>query len=123
MWTKVFSEEDRKQTIGNISGHMSTCKDKDVLKRAISVWHQVDAELAEKIAEPLGLKGKYKTDLRDEVFNGSHNFLGRKLGQDAGAATQWSRADQKLKAKEPVYGLSSNEHGLVNGSKTSASVV
>lgn len=118
MWHKVFSEEDRRNTIETISGHMSTCKNKDVLKKAISVWHQVDPELAEKIAEPLGLKGKYLTDLSNETFNGSHNFLGKKMGQDAGAATQWSRADHKHKVREPVYGLSSNEHAMVNGNGT-----
>ena len=114
MWHKVFSQQDREQTIGNISGHM-TCRSKDVLARAISVWHQVDAELAEKIAEPLGLKGKYKTDLRGEVFNGSHNFLGRNMGEEIREAKGWSRADHKHEVRTPVYGLSSNEHALVNG--------
>lgn len=118
MWKKVFSEQDRKQTIENISGHMSTCQNKDVLAKAISVWHQVDPEMAEKIAEPLGLKGKYKTDLRDAVFNGSHNFLGRNLGDQAGSAGGWSRADHKHEKVEKVYGLSSHKHALVDGNQT-----
>ncbi|PWZ01566.1 catalase-domain-containing protein [Testicularia cyperi] len=114
LWRKVFTDQDRKNTIATISGHMQNCSDPEILKRAIAVWHQVDADLAASIAEPLGLKGKYKTDISGEIFNGSHNFLGRNLGQEAGAAKDWNRADKKVKVKEAVYGLATKV-GLVNG--------
>ncbi|EPQ32055.1 uncharacterized protein PFL1_00253 [Pseudozyma flocculosa PF-1] len=104
LWRKVFSEEDRQNTIKNISGHMSTCTDKGILANAIAVWHQVDADLAAAIAEPLGLKGKYKTDLREAVFNGSHNFLGRDVGTNGLKTKGPTVANNIDKVKDAVYG-------------------
>ncbi|KAK0520102.1 hypothetical protein OC834_007158 [Tilletia horrida] len=72
LYRRVFSEKDRATFIKEVSGHMSTCTDKGVLARAISVWHQVDADLAAQIAKGVGVNS-YETDLKKMRFIGSHN--------------------------------------------------
>ncbi|KAN0066517.1 hypothetical protein ACQY0O_000611 [Thecaphora frezii] len=115
LWRKVFSEEDRKNTIENISGHMSTCRDPEILKRAIAVWHQVDADLAAGIAKPLNLTSQYPTDLRGAVFNGSHNFLGRDVGSNELKKTgEWTIAHEPEQVKAGPEASNGKANG-VNG--------
>ena len=73
LWNKVFTEQDRKTWIETVSGHMSTTKDTSVLARAISVWHQVDADMASQLAQKVGV-ATYEKDLAKMRFIGSHNY-------------------------------------------------
>lgn len=75
MWTRVFSEEDRKLTKEQISGHMSTSRDKGSITQAINLWWLLDEELGNYLASKLKLeKGSWQKSLKELDFIGSHNF-------------------------------------------------
>ncbi|CAO1620985.1 unnamed protein product [Parajaminaea phylloscopi] len=78
LWNKVMDGAQRDRVKQRVAGHMATCTDKGVLSRAISIWAQVDADLAKFLAEKNGVKD-YETDLTKMTFLGSHNWTGGRV--------------------------------------------
>ena len=50
---------------------MEVCKDKEILKRQITIFRMVDPEIAERLEKATGIKG-YAT-IENMKFNGTHN--------------------------------------------------
>jgi len=50
----VFSEDDRQQTIQNISNDMKPCR-VDIKERMVKHLYQVDPELGTKVAQNVGV--------------------------------------------------------------------
>ncbi|KAE8222110.1 hypothetical protein CF319_g4643 [Tilletia indica] len=106
LYRRVFTEKERATFVKEVTGHMSTTTDKGVLARAISVWHQVDEDLAAQLASGLKIDS-YEKDLKKMRFIGSHN-------DEAGLTAHQMIAElfpEKLKSDGKV----SNGHG--NGSQ------
>jgi len=114
LYTRVFSEKERAAFVKEVSGHMSTCSDKGILARAISVWHQVDADLAAQIAKGTGVES-YEKDLKKMRFMGSHNH-------EAGLTAHQMIAELH-RDKFQAEGKLSNGHVAANGQLNGSSHV
>lgn len=75
LWEKVFDEPARERFITNISGHMSNCKQQEILKRQIAIFREVSEDLASRLEKALGIKG-YE-GIANLRFNGSHNGMAK----------------------------------------------
>ncbi|CAK9784457.1 catalase-domain-containing protein [Cutaneotrichosporon oleaginosum] len=73
LWTKVFSEGERTRLIETVSGHMSTCKDKEIIRRQIAIFREVHPDIATRLEKATGVQG-HKT-IRGVQFNGSTNAM------------------------------------------------
>ncbi|CAO1622928.1 unnamed protein product [Sympodiomycopsis kandeliae] len=78
LYGRVMDKAQRERVKQRVAGHMQTCKNKDILSRAISIWHQVDADLAQHLAKENGISN-YETDLTKMTFLGSHNWTGGRI--------------------------------------------
>jgi catalase len=75
LYSRVMDSAQRERVKQRVAGHMATCTSKDVLAQAISIWHQVDADLAKHLAKENGIQS-YETDITKMTFLGSHNWTG-----------------------------------------------
>ena len=75
LWQKVFSEESKERFVQTVSGHMSTCRDKEIIKRQIAIFREVSPDLGERLEKATGVKGYPGID--GMKFNGSHNGMGK----------------------------------------------
>ncbi|BEI86166.1 hypothetical protein CcaverHIS002_0604530 [Cutaneotrichosporon cavernicola] len=73
LWTKVFSEGERERLIKTVSGHMSTCKDKEIIRRQIAIFRAVHPDIGTRLEKATGIKGHQS--LIGVQFNGSTNAL------------------------------------------------
>jgi catalase len=74
LWEKVYNDEQRARFIENMSGHMSTVKDKSIIERQIGIFRAVSEDLASRLEKATGVKGLQS--LKGVTFNGSHNGMG-----------------------------------------------
>lgn len=75
LWEKVFPEESRKRFIDVVSGHMSTVRDKEIIKRQIAIFREVSDDIAVRLEKATGIKGY--PGIAGLRFNGSHNGLAK----------------------------------------------
>ncbi|KAI1432568.1 catalase-domain-containing protein [Xylaria sp. CBS 124048] len=75
LWKKVFDEAARERFISNVSQKMSLCKDKEILKRQMAIFREVDDDIATRLEKATGIQG-YDC-IADMVFNGSHNGMAK----------------------------------------------
>jgi len=73
LWEKVWDEPARQRFIHNISGHMSTCRYKEIIAREITIFRMVSEDIASRLEKATGIKG-YK-DISGMNFNGTHNGM------------------------------------------------
>jgi len=75
LWERVWDEGARERFIGNVSGHMENCPDKEIIKRQIAIFREVSDDIATRLEKATGVKG-YKgiSELR---FNGTHNGMAK----------------------------------------------
>ncbi len=73
LWEKVFSAESKDRFIETVSGHMENCKDKEIIKRQITIFREVSPDLADRLEKATGVKS-YPT-IKGMKFNGSHNGM------------------------------------------------
>lgn len=71
LWEKVFDEGARERMIATISGHMSTCKDKEIIKRQIAIFREVSDDIAKRLEKATGVQGY--PGIAELRFNGTHN--------------------------------------------------
>ncbi|KAH8079934.1 putative catalase [Filobasidium floriforme] len=75
LWQRVFDDGAKERFINNISTHMSTCREQQILERQLSIFAMVDKNLADAIAGKLNIKSY--PDAREVTFNGSHSALSK----------------------------------------------
>ncbi|PWN25377.1 catalase-domain-containing protein [Jaminaea rosea] len=115
LWNKVMDEAQRNRVKQRVAGHMKTCTDKGVLARAITVWHQVDAGLAQHLAKENGVTS-YETDITKCSFLGSHNWTGGRT-----PASEYERQDDGVgnavaaTAKKGAHLAKAAASGMING--------
>ncbi|KAK9769557.1 putative Catalase [Seiridium cardinale] len=73
LWQKVFDEPARDRFINNVSGKMELCKNKEILKRQIAIFREVDDDIARRLEKATGIKGY--DGVANLSFNGSHNGM------------------------------------------------
>jgi catalase len=73
LWEKVFDDGARERFIKNISGHMETCTEKEIIKRQIGIFREVSEDLASRLEKATGVKGY--PGIKDLNFNGSLNGM------------------------------------------------
>ncbi|KAF2229559.1 catalase-domain-containing protein [Viridothelium virens] len=75
LWEKVFDDGARERFINNVSGHMSTCREKEIIKRQIGIFREVSEDLASRLEKATGVKGY--PGIADLRFNGTHNGMAK----------------------------------------------
>lgn len=73
LWEDVFDSDAKDRFIGNVSGHMSTCRDKEIIKRQIGIFREVSEDLASRLEKATGVKGY--DGIAGVTFNGTHNGM------------------------------------------------
>ncbi|KAF2224203.1 CAT1 catalase [Elsinoe ampelina] len=75
LWEKVWDEPARERFIKNISGHMSTVKDDEIIKRQIAIFSEVSKDLSARLEKATGIKGY--DGISEMSFMGSHNGMAK----------------------------------------------
>lgn len=73
LWQKVFDEPARERFISNVSGKMEMCPNKEILKRQIAIFREVDEDIAKRLEKATGIKGY--DGISNMSFNGTHNGM------------------------------------------------
>ncbi|KAF2660591.1 CAT1 catalase [Lophiostoma macrostomum CBS 122681] len=71
LWEKVFDDGAKERFVGNVSGHMANCTDKEIIKRQIAIFREVSEDLASRLEKATGVKGY--PGISELRFNGTHN--------------------------------------------------
>jgi catalase len=75
LWEKVFDDGARKRFIETVSGHMSKCSDKEIIKRQIAIFREVSEEIASGLEKATGVQGY--PGISELRFNGCHNGMAK----------------------------------------------
>jgi catalase len=75
LWEKVFDDGAKERFIGNVSGHMANCKDKEIIKRQIGIFREVSDDLATRLEKATGVQGY--PGISSLRFNGTHNGMAK----------------------------------------------
>lgn len=75
LWEKVFDNGAKERFIGNVSGHMANCSDKEIIKRQIGIFREVSEDLASRLEKATGVKGY--PGIANLRFNGTHNGMAK----------------------------------------------
>lgn len=75
LWQNVFDEPARERFIHNVSGKMASCPNKEILKRQIAIFREVDDDLARRIEKATGIEGY--GGIAEMKFNGTHNGMSK----------------------------------------------
>jgi catalase len=73
LWERVWDEKARERFVSNVSGHMSTCTKKEILKRQIAIFREVSPDIAKRIEKATGIEGY--DGIANMRFNGTHNGM------------------------------------------------
>jgi len=74
LWQKVYASQPGAQDrmISNLAGHMSACPNKEIIKKQLAIFHEVDADIAERLSKATGVTG-YNKGVQGMTFNGIRN--------------------------------------------------
>jgi len=75
LWEKVFDEGARSRFIDTVSGHMSNCREQEIIKRQIGIFREVSEDLASRLEKATGIKGY--DGISGLRFNVCHNGLAK----------------------------------------------
>ncbi|KAF2087095.1 CAT1 catalase [Saccharata proteae CBS 121410] len=75
LWERVFDDGAKERFIGNVSGHMANCRDKEIIKRQIAIFREVSEDLASRLEKATGVKGY--DGISGLRFNGTHNGMAK----------------------------------------------
>ncbi|KAK4985266.1 hypothetical protein LTR50_006070 [Elasticomyces elasticus] len=75
LWEKVFDDGAKERFINNVSGHMSTCRREEIIKRQIAIFREVSEDIASRLEKATGIKGY--DGISNLRFNGTHNGMAK----------------------------------------------
>lgn len=75
LWERVFDDAAKERFINNVAGHMSTCTEKEIIKRQIAIFREVSDDLAVRLEKATGIKGY--PGISELSFNGCHNGVAK----------------------------------------------
>ncbi|CAF4005840.1 unnamed protein product, partial [Rotaria magnacalcarata] len=64
---QVLDDRGRANVINNIAEHLQQCTDRDIIRRSIAIFANVDDELARRLAEKLNLDVPTKTPTASNI--------------------------------------------------------
>ncbi|MCJ1255452.1 hypothetical protein MMC24_003268 [Lignoscripta atroalba] len=73
LWEDVFDDAAKDRFVQNVSGHMSTCREKEIIKREIAIFREVSDDIATRLEKATGIKGY--DGIKNLRFNGTHNGM------------------------------------------------
>ena len=73
LWQNVFDEPARERFINNVSGKMASCPNREILKRQIAIFREVDDDIAQRLEKAMGFKGY--DGIANMRFLGTHNGM------------------------------------------------
>lgn len=73
LWQKVWDEPARERFIKNVSGKMELCKKKEIIRRQIAIFREVDEDIATRLEKVTGEKGY--DGIENLEFNGIYNGM------------------------------------------------
>lgn len=76
LWERVMDDGARTRFIDTVSTHMSTCTEKEIIKRQIAIFRHVHPDIATGLEKKMNIKG-YES-IVDMKFNGTHNGMSEK---------------------------------------------
>jgi catalase len=100
LWEKVFDEDAKKRWISNISGHMSTVSNKEIIKRQIAIFREVSEDIASRLEKATGVEGY--PGIANLRFNGTHNGMAK--SQDNKVANGMTGLSAKYEEKNKTNG-------------------
>lgn len=74
LWEKVFDDGAKERFVNNVAGHMSACPDKNIIAKQIAIFHEVSADLGERLSKATGVT-KYPKGIEGLTFNGTRNGM------------------------------------------------
>jgi catalase len=98
LWEKVFDDGAKERFISNITGHMETCTDKEIIKRVITIFREVSDDIATRMEKATGIKGY--PGIAELTFMGTINGMAKDSslrqanGQDFGARNEKASTHQ-----------------------------
>jgi catalase len=108
LWERVFDDGARERFIKNVSGHMSTCRKEEIIKRQIAIFREVSDDLASRLEKATGIKGY--AGIAGLQFNGTHNGMAKDEG------TRYANGMKSLKnTLGNNGGPRQGSHGKMNG--------
>jgi catalase len=113
LWEKVFDDGAKERFISNITGHMETCSDKEIIKRVITIFREVSDDIATRMEKATGIKGY--PGISELTFMGTINGMAK--DQSLRQANGQDFGDRNEKASTHQYngGPSRGTHkGLVS---------
>lgn len=75
LWERVFDDGARERFIKNTSGHMSTCRVDEIIRRQIAIFREVSDDIATRLEKATGIKGY--DGISELKFNGTHNGMAK----------------------------------------------
>ncbi|KAJ9645744.1 hypothetical protein H2201_003673 [Coniosporium apollinis] len=116
LWEKVFDDGAKERFIKNVSGHMSTCRKEEIIKRQIAIFREVSEDIAQRLEKATGIKGY--PGISELRFNGTHNGMAKdkSLRNANGMKMQAGRTIPDNNGA-PTYGTHTEEqtNGTSNG--------
>jgi catalase len=113
LWEKVFDDDAKDRFVKNVSGHMSTCRKDEIIKRQIAIFREVSDDLASRLEKATGIKGY--SGISGLKFNGTHN------GMAKGDGERFANGNKTLKSSIGNNGgPREGSHGRINGQQTVA---
>jgi catalase len=75
LWEKVFDDGAKERFIKNITGHMGTVTEPEILKRQIAIFREVSEDIASRMEKAMDIKGY--PGIAELRFNGTHNGMAK----------------------------------------------
>jgi catalase len=121
LWEKVFDAKAKERFISNVSGHMSTVTDNEIIKRQIAIFREVSEDLAARLEKATGVKGY--DGIANMRFNGTHNGMTKDSSKRTANGMQGIVLSHSENNGAPVmgsHGKLANGNGYVNGNGVAA---
>lgn len=105
LWEKVFDDGARARLIGNVSGHLANCSDKEIIKRQIAIFLEVSDDLATRLEKATEVKGY--PGIANIRFNATHNGMAKEkslraangMMQKAGLSVTDNNMERRLEGR------------------------
>jgi catalase len=72
---KCFGEDAKERFVGNVAGHMTNCREEEIIRKQIAIFRELSGELANRLEKATGVKG-YE-GIGRLSFNWTHNGMAR----------------------------------------------
>lgn len=113
LWEDVFDSAARERFVSNVSGHMSTVTEPEIIKRQIAIFREVSGDLAARLEKATGVKGY--PGIAELRFNGTHNGMARSEEWKAANGMRGVTSSRPNDNGAPVHGTHLNRGNTRNG--------